>query len=294
MKHSLSLSLSLSALALIIASGSTMAADLPTHKAAPQIITPPPVWTGFYVGLNAGGAWASNSTTNQAYGLTNPTIAGYGSNSSWAAAISAAPYRSGNNYAGFMGGGQVGYNWQVKDRFLLGGEADIQGIASNSGGTQIYGTASDSSNVTYSTFGKQTANLNYLGTVRGRIGYLVTPALLVYGTGGVAYGQTTTNASYSTGDSRGRSGWGSLSFSNTQVGWTAGGGVEWMFMQNWSAKAEYLYYNLGSVGSQTNVVEPNGAWSYNIQNRTQFNGNLVRAGVNYHINWGAAPILAKY
>ena len=65
-------------------------------------------------------------------------------------------------------------------------------------------------------------------------------------------------------------------------------------MQNWSAKAEYLYYNLGSVGSQTNVVEPNGAWSYNIQNRTQFNGNLVRAGVNYHINWGAAPILAKY
>ena len=75
--------------------------------------------------------------------------------------------------------------------------------------------------------GSANANLSWFGTVRGRLGYLITPTLLIYGTGGFAYGQVDA--------------WG---FSSTHTGWTAGGGVEWMFAPHWSAKVEYLYVNL--------------------------------------------------
>jgi outer membrane immunogenic protein len=106
--------------------------------------------------------------------------------------------------------------------------------------------------------------------VRGRVGYLITPTLLIYGTAGFAYGQVDA--------------WG---FSNTSTGWTAGGGVEWMFAPHWSAKAEYLYVDLSSNGGA------NSGWNvgYNFQPQI----NVVRAGVNYHFNWGApAPVVAKY
>jgi outer membrane immunogenic protein len=85
------------------------------------------------------------------------------------------------------------------------------------------------------------------------------------------------------------------------VGWTAGGGAEWMFMPNMSAKVEYLYYDLGTASGS--VVNPfygvqaaagrNGLESVtNYSSRV--NGNIVRAGVNYHINFAPAPIIAKY
>jgi outer membrane immunogenic protein len=92
----------------------------------------------------------------------------------------------------------------------------------------------------------------------------------------------------------------SNSVSNTKVGWTAGGGVEWMFLPNWSAKVEYLYYDLGTVTTATlpNAVVPVapvvGIYALT-HTSTRFNGNVVRAGINYHFNWGApAPVVAKY
>ena len=86
---------------------------------------------------------------------------------------------------------------------------------------------------------------------------------------------------------------------NTQRGWTAGGGLEWMFWPNWSAKVEYLYYDLGTV-SQTYTARcsdaAGGLFFANAgQTTARFDGNLVRAGLNYHFNWGAAaPVVAKY
>ena len=286
------LSASISTLALVASIGSAFGADLATKK-APPIVEPLPIWNGFYVGLNAGGTWASNNVATSTYGLGSG-VAPYANNAPAVAAATANPYSTSNNFTGFIGGGQVGYNWQFRDKFILGGEADIQGVASNSGSVKIYGTGTDSTGTQYSTFGNRQANLSYLGTVRGRVGYLFTPSLLVYGTGGVAYGNASTSTSYATSDTRGGVGYGTSNTSNTQVGWTAGGGVEWMFMQNWSAKAEYLYYNLGSANSSATVTSANNAWAYNVQNSTQFNGNLVRAGVSYHFNLGAAPVVAKY
>ena len=80
----------------------------------------------------------------------------------------------------------------------------------------------------------------------------------------------------------------------TVPGWSAGGGVEWMFAPNWSAKAEYLYYSLSNGYASTTIVDAGNAWSYGVGASRSYNGNIVRAGVNYHINWSTAPIVAKY
>jgi len=304
---------------LILSSTAALAADLPSRK---EIVAPPPPtlsWTGFHVGVNAGGIWNNNNSIQV---NSWPLVAGL-PEVYWAPLNGSI---SSGQSGGFIGGGQIGYDWQVTYGgmgFVTGVEADIQGIATSGGnnsrnsfypgpsnGSQFGGYAINDSiwnNVTGS------ANLQYLGTVRGRIGYIVTPTLLVYGTGGLAYGGVSINlnqsqvynATLSGGGTvtnlGGQAAFGNANYSNTQVGYTAGGGIEWMFLPNWSAKAEYLYYNLGNV-SLTSVTTsfPTGTatrspelWTSSTAHTT-ISGNIVRAGVNYHFNWGAAPVVAKY
>jgi outer membrane immunogenic protein len=178
---------------------------------------------------------------------------------------------------GVAGGAQAGYNFQF-NQFVIGAETDFQGSSisgqGNSGFPTLYPTFYGNPTSNYLTpvgaLNGANINLAWFGTVRGRAGYLITPTLLLYGTAGFAYGQVDA--------------WG---WSNTRTGWTAGGGVEWMFAPHWSAKAEYLYVDLSSNGGANN------GWNigYNFQPAI----NVVRAGVNYHFNWGApAPVVAKY
>jgi outer membrane immunogenic protein len=188
--------------------------------------------------------------------------------------------------------------------------------------------------------GEVKANTNWIGTIRGRLGYLVNPNFLVYGTGGLAYGGVTASstnyvigrlvsATETPSDALNQNipistipGQGNISA--TLVGWTAGGGVEWMASQNWSIKAEALYYDLGSVSMnsspivglkpdlsamlQNNLIPVNPSvlsslFGYNVGapatanvpvTRVRFDGVIVRAGVNYHFNFSAAPVVAKY
>lgn len=199
---------------------------------------------------------------------------------------------------------------------MTGVEADIQGVAAGSSRRNVIGlgaysepvllgpTSETSHDVTFATLGQQSSGLQYLGTVRGRLGFLAMPTLLVYGTGGLAYGGVTMNSAWTTigahRDTRlfnsGQSvAFGGISYSNTQVGWTAGGGLEWMFMPNWSAKAEYLYYSLANGYASAGVTDTNtAAWGYGVSASRSFNGNIVRAGVNYHFNFASAPVVAKY
>jgi outer membrane immunogenic protein len=319
----------LSTALLALTAGAALAADLPTRKESllpPP--PPPPVWTGFYAGLNAGGTWGASNGINMASGpvYLHPTaFTGSIGNALYDWSLPSAAGTTGSmnsNTGGFIGGGQIGYNWQAPfmgGKFVVGLEADIQGIAggSNRGSmlnvTQVGSTiSSSSSGAPISTIGSASRSIDYLGTVRGRLGFLVTPTLLVYGTGGLAYGGVSLNAGYwSSAPTISRfselsDSWGGLgSYSTTRTGWTAGGGVEWMFMQSWSAKVEYLYYDLGTVATS---LSPSGAvinaprdprygqswWLNGGQASTRFNGNIVRAGVNYHFNWGAAPVVAKY
>ncbi|MGJ0507425.1 MAG: outer membrane protein [Methylocystis sp.] len=291
------------------AASSAFAADLPSRK-APPVLPPPPVltWTGFYAGLNAGGTWSNNNTaTFGAVGLVDDPI--------WLPggpfALSATGVATGNSGAGFIGGGQIGYNYQFGSSFLVGFETDIQGVAGTSGTAQAVGVAVNT--VTFdpvstpTTVTRVNRRMDYFGTVRGRLGWLVTPTLLVYGTGGFAYGGFSLSAAQYSFDPSGLygTGFGATSFNRTATGWTAGGGVEWMFWPNWSAKVEYLYYDLGHASStlspvsgldQTVFAAPGTLGFMNVTRvSTRLSGNIVRAGVNYHFNWGApAPVLAKY
>ncbi|TLG77786.1 outer membrane beta-barrel protein [Methylocystis sp. B8] len=257
------------ALALALTAGSSIAADLPSHKAPPPYIPPPPVmtWTGFYAGLNLGGGWQDRSSSN----VLNW---GWGGGS--------------GGRGGVVGGGQIGYNFQVTPMFVVGVETDFQGTSIGSGGGNNNGWLFPAvigpalfPGVPLFVFGGgtiDTARINWFGTVRGRVGItLLSPQLLLYGTGGFAYGEVQRN------------GWWNQN-SAVQTGWTAGGGAEYMFMPNWSAKAEYLYTQISGTG--------NGGWwgSWGLNspnNRTRF--HTIRAGVNYHFNFGSpAPVLAKY
>jgi outer membrane immunogenic protein len=275
------------AIAAALTVGSAFAADLPSTKAPPYLPPPPPpMWTGFYVGLNAGGTWSDSNSVDTASFATIPGTAALFAN---LASASVPVGQSG----GFIGGGQIGYNWQFSNNFVAGIEADIQGVA-HSGNSGSAATAFFPVVTTLSS----TKTLDYLGTVRGRLGYLVTPTLLAYGTGGLAYGGVSSSTTITQSAFVVPFGNSYSSFSDTRAGWTAGGGVEWMFWPNWSAKAEYLYYDLGNVnysGSLSLAVGLPGLTYAIPQSTTRFNGHIVRAGVNYHFNWGApAPVVAAY
>ena len=299
----------LAAASLAAFAGSALAADLPTRKEPAYVPPPPPLWTGFYVGLNAGGTFGNNSAPN----ATTWNINQSGGNASLvsAALLSGSGFNNGN--AAFIGGGQMGYNWQFPYGamgFVYGVEADIQGIAgSGSNGSRWTAANANRGATPYSLLSSQQgrSTLQYLGTVRGRIGYLATPTLLLYGTGGLAYGGIDTNVSNyqpwtdASGGGRNYLIGGNGSFSNTQVGWTGGGGVEWMFLPNWSVKAEYLYYDLGRISGTVinNFYGANAAAGDNgIMSASTYQGratgNVIRAGLNYHITWATAPIVAKY
>ncbi|MGJ0509331.1 MAG: outer membrane protein [Methylocystis sp.] len=301
--------------ALALTAGSALAADLPSRKAPPMLPPPPPpppMWTGFYVGLNAGGTWANSNhqtiaVAPVAFGNSfNPWIGSARFNGEVAAlssAASAGGFNGGNN-GGFIGGGQIGYNWQFYNSFVAGVEADIQGLTGNSGSRSFITAAPTGFGDSWIGVHSVRGNLDYLGTVRGRLGWLFTPTLLVYGTGGLAYGGVTLNTASTVYNDTFSNfiapAFGGVNFSNTQVGWTAGGGLEWMFWPNWSAKVEYLYYDLGTV-TQNFAMPISVAGGFNDsalfagQARARVNGNIVRAGVNYHFNWGApAPVVAKY
>jgi outer membrane immunogenic protein len=148
------------------------------------------------------------------------------------------------NTSGGLFGGQIGYNWQF-GQTVLGLETDIQWSGIKGSGA--------------CAFGCETKN-NWFGTARGRLGYAYD-RFLPYVTGGLAYGNIEANPSF-----------GFTSASTTNAGWTVGAGVEFALMQNWTAKVEYLYVNLGDFN--TAVSAPGFT-------NVDFTANVVRAGVNF-------------
>ncbi|HTO80372.1 MAG TPA: TonB-dependent receptor [Methylocystis sp.] len=271
---------------------------LPSHK-APLVVAPVPRWTGFYLGATTGAAWSANNNiyyANTPIGPTSdPGVALLGSGN------------LGESNVGFIGGGGAGYNLQVSPRALVGFEADLQGVLGGTGASNEVGARPSYALPGGALLGNVAASqtLDYLGTARLRMGYLLRPSLLVYGTGGLAYGRTNfaANAQVLTIDGTGNIvalGGGQANTSRTRAGFAAGGGFEWMFMPGLSAKAEYLYYDLGSYSAalpQYAVNLTNGAALAEVSTsyHGRANGQLVRAGLNYHFDWGApAAIIAKY
>jgi outer membrane immunogenic protein len=252
-----------------------MAADMPL-KALP----PPPTWTGLYWGVNAG--WIGSSQ----YNITNTgTDTGNGGLGTFLG-IGAIPGTVAVSHSGFFGGGQIGYNWQTDPSWVWGVEADFQDSTANgSAGAVFVGSQGGFRSIT--TVFKY--ELDDLGTVRARLGWLSSPNVLWYGTAGVAYGETkltSTAQCPSFGPPCFTESTTSLATTHMSVGWTAGAGVEWKLTPVWSVKAEYLYVDLGS--NQTNTI----TYTYPTNNQTNTSSltstvhekdNIVRFGVNYKL-----------
>jgi len=272
-----------------------------TAKKKPPVPPPPPepvsTWTGFYVGANVGGTWSGNpinvSTTNL-NSCPLPFCSG-GPATAQAAAQGSSGIFSGAN-GGVIGGGQFGYNWQLAPIWVAGFETDIQGMGSrSSGSSSVTAPTVGFPGVAVTTNLSVSKELDYLGTVRGRLGWLASPAFLVYGTGGLAYGgaRAATNvASTLTGYGPGvlLTPSAGSSLSQTLIGWTAGGGFEWKATSQWSVKLEYLFYDLGSATTISQMVDPLFGFPVpnyfvnNVQTTTRFNGNIVRVGLNYQFH----------
>ena len=193
----------------LVMTGAAGAADMLVK--APKAPPPPPMsWTGFYLG--ASGGFASFRTSATA--VDENSDAGAGSVTG----------------TGGIFGGQIGANWQLQT-FVLGAEADFSGFSNLEGSTSFFETGPVAETETL------THQITSLGTARGRVGVLVAPMVLLYGTGGFAWGKVNDQLPVA---------FGGFSSSGTRTGWTAGGGVEWMVAPHWSVKAEGLYVDLGS------------------------------------------------
>jgi outer membrane immunogenic protein len=203
----------LSSVALLGLATGALAADLPSRRAPAPIIAAVPLftWTGFYVGVNAGYGWNTNDSI---------TVGGVRFDL--------------DDEGGFIGGGQVGYNYQIGS-FVVGLEGDIQ--YADFGGSDRFDFDGDG------VFDDDFNRSDWFGTVRARAGVAFDRAL-VYATGGFAFADDAT-------------------------GWTVGGGLEYAFTNNLSAKVEGLYVSLDQ--DDNNFL--------GIDNDAEF--GVVRAGLNY-------------
>jgi outer membrane immunogenic protein len=155
-----------------------------------------------------------------------------------------------NSPKGGFGGGQIGYNAQ-RGNFVFGIESDIQGAG-----------------IKATSYGADT-EMNWFGTARGRLGYAFD-RVLVYGTGGFAYGNVKDSALGS-------------SISETQLGWVAGGGVEYKFSPSWSAKAEYQFMSLDATDAA-------GAGRLGDFALSRTEVSTARLGVNYFVSPSYEPL----
>jgi opacity protein-like surface antigen len=238
-------------------------------------------WTGVYIGGNVGYG-ASNSTQ-----LTEPLSPAADLLRGVTALKNLLPIHN----AGFIGGGQVGVNWQFAPRWVAGLETDFDYAYIS--GTDAVSDFSDGAGTFIIQSGDQ--RIKSLGTVRARLGYLATPEVLVYATGGFAYGRTEVNAAASNDFQFVCNlpvGFGVLqpcaygSSSGMSTGWTVGAGVELAATDRITFKGEYLYVDLGSrlatVIDGGNIAAFLGSPA-NYAVKADFNSQIVRVGVNYKL-----------
>ncbi|MEN3931253.1 outer membrane protein [Microvirga sp. W0021] len=239
----------------VLAVGTASAADLPSRRTAPPAYIPPVfTWTGFYVGLNAGYAFNGDNK------LKNLNFNGYYPDSFGATDKS--------DDGSFTGGGQIGYNYQMGS-FVIGLEADFNYIDLKRESTSYNYTAAG---LAYDELRGQN-KVEWFGTVRPRVGFTPVDRLLVFVTGGLAYGSVKTSAAYSdfaTGYTL------SGSKSDTRVGWTVGAGLEYAITDNFTVKGEYAYVDLGDKRRIWTDINAN---QLSTKESTDF--HVVRAGVNY-------------
>ncbi len=220
--------IAVAAFSAILGIGTAAAADLPmqsyTKEMAPVALYN---WTGFYVGGNFGYSWG------RADSVITSTPAGTTSTNS-------------QDLNGAVGGGQIGFNWQTNN-FVWGLEADFQGTDQRNSFFNIDRNLADVNAATGTAVPGQAIvssfdqRLKWLGTVRGRLGFLPDPRWMVYATGGFAYGRVESSVTSidPDGDAVG------ARWAEDRMGFVVGAGVESVLYDDWTWKLEYIHVDLG-------------------------------------------------
>jgi outer membrane immunogenic protein len=249
-----------------LVSAAMLLSPLAAHSADLAVKSPPPPvpifsWTGFYIGGNIGGAWANND---------------------WRDSLFLTDFNNHNNGV-FIGGGQVGGNYQI-GQFVIGGEWDFDWAANHNNNTGVIIPGVGSIAVTN--------NDRWITTVAARFGWAVD-RWLVYGKAGGGWVGTNnlTVTNLSTGGSLTCGNFSNFSCRNSTAGWLVGAGFEYAFANNWTVKLEYEFLGLGN---RTFVI-PGTAPLLAGDTFTSHNGNvqMVKVGFNYLFNWGA-PVASRY
>lgn len=268
--------------------GSASAADL-LPGPAPLVAVPVFTWSGLYVGANVGyiGSNRTNTVGTPAYG--NPGLNG---GALYNNINAAAATGRGTDLSAILGGGGIGYNWQF-GTIVAGIETDLQ-VSSTSRETRpVFLSNTTFPNTPVIGSASSSQRFNYIGTVRARLGYTVFDNLLVYVTGGLAYGEKDSSTSFNFNALGGGSpvipNYGTtIGRSKTETGYTVGGGLEYMLDANWSVKGEALYYDLGKTratgqfNSFYSVFNPAPVFTTtSVNSSTDNKGVIARFGVNY-------------
>jgi outer membrane immunogenic protein len=249
-KHS---SMLLAAATIGLLASQALAADLP-RKAPPAAppLPPPPTWTGCYIGANVGGIFGRGDAHFDTFEIGS------------------------NDRSGFTGGGQIGCDYQFAGGWVIG-------IRNMFNGTSLGRDRTLFDPITATTVTVNT-DFNWFDTLTGRIGYAFAPNWLLYGQGGVAWAKASADVTFTDGLGNFLSG----SIDKTRTGWTAGGGVEWMFARGWSAFLEGNYMDFGDHDHSVfgaGVICPVGGCNFT----THAKAATVLVGVNYRFGWGKAP-----
>jgi outer membrane immunogenic protein len=241
---------------MFVPGGGVRAADMAVKAPPPPVAPPTFSWTGFYIGGNVGGGWINAPLTDNLTGLDVGTP-GAGS---------------------FIGGGQVGFNWQFSPYWVFGIEGFFDGVSNNNNGTATFvGLNGDTLQATAAT--------NWAATATARFG-VTSPYLdhwLLYFKGGGGWIQTQGSLTdLNTGAS--------ISNNDTHGGWVAGVGLEWALTQNVTARVEYQYIGLSNFSVGPGLVGD----SIRVENASF---STATFGLNYLFNWGlpaAPPVVSRY
>jgi outer membrane immunogenic protein len=276
------ITLGIGVLALVGGTITAGAADLARPIPAAPVFAPAPIanWSGFYVGVGLGGRWTE---TDWATTCLTPTLfAGCPANN---ATVGFGRFTVDNpsqfDMSGFRVSGYAGYNWQIGS-WVLGvegdfGWADNQQTHNGIPGTHLLGfTGGDLSSV----------RDRWDASIRGRAGFLFTPTALLYATGGVTWLDKEVNASCPVG-SFFAGGWCGAAHnetaSKTLVGWTLGGGIEWMFAPSWIVRGEYRYSDYTGDGLGVRFFNATAVDTFDavIDQKT----HTAYVGLSYLFNW---------
>ena len=209
-------------------------------------------WTGFYVGANAGIAWNNSSVDNDVFVDT----------------IRERDFENkiDGDQTAFTAGGILGYNYQI-DQVVLGVEADFNylGFGDDNKNNFVFGN--------YDVTTKSSLEADWFGTIRARLGFAIDN-VLIYGTGGAAYGHVSADGKVTADDGVEVLNWRG-STDSTNWGWTVGGGAEYG-IDNWSLGLEYLYVDLGDGNWNDDRID-----GFELKGDADFAFSTVRATVKY-------------